>query len=270
MSNNIKYVDCNFGKLLGCLFSITTNSIFFGFFTKFYNEADNSIKYNYSSILLLIILINSCRQLYLKIIEYFVIITFRGQSILESKFKNMIMFNSKIILIINNLIEQISVFACILSVPIFIPFTKDNCHEYSDGLCVFGRITAFFGIIHMISIGLLLIVLTCFCALINNRERREIIIKFKKASNIPFIGGVVNIINLYDYECPICLVSGEESEDDKFVELPCKHKFHHKCILLWKEEGNNCPICRADINIDLNVSTINVIPSSLSSEENII
>lgn len=43
-------------------------------------------------------------------------------------------------------------------------------------------------------------------------------------------------------ECAICL-NFDESED-KVVEMPCKHKYHQKCISQWVSKVNNCPLCK--------------------------
>ena len=30
--------------------------------------------------------------------------------------------------------------------------------------------------------------------------------------------------------------------------LPCAHEFHQRCIELWKERANTCPLCRRNIS----------------------
>ena len=55
-------------------------------------------------------------------------------------------------------------------------------------------------------------------------------------------------------QCSICfgpmtsqtepsITSGPEEVIEKY--LPCKHKFHQKCIAEWLKQGNTCPECRA-------------------------
>ncbi|KAK8819619.1 hypothetical protein WA556_002607 [Blastocystis sp. ATCC 50177/Nand II] len=46
-------------------------------------------------------------------------------------------------------------------------------------------------------------------------------------------------------ECPICL--NGYTQEDRIIELPCKHSFHHSCILEWANKHNTCPICRETI-----------------------
>ncbi len=47
--------------------------------------------------------------------------------------------------------------------------------------------------------------------------------------------------------CNICL----EDHNNKvnWISLYCSHKFHHECIIAWKEENKKCPICNTEISI---------------------
>ena len=46
--------------------------------------------------------------------------------------------------------------------------------------------------------------------------------------------------------CGICYVDFEEN--DKIIELPCKHIFHTECIMPWiKNYHHICPTCKLDI-----------------------
>lgn len=40
-------------------------------------------------------------------------------------------------------------------------------------------------------------------------------------------------VKITDEKCAICLKPNEESLEDTFVVLPCKHFFHDTCILPW-------------------------------------
>lgn len=44
-----------------------------------------------------------------------------------------------------------------------------------------------------------------------------------------------------DFECSICYLEGA------FVRLPCNHKFHKRCIVLWMTRQVNCPMCRKPV-----------------------
>jgi hypothetical protein len=62
------------------------------------------------------------------------------------------------------------------------------------------------------------------------------------------------------------LVSNPNPDDDCIIctealknarKLECNHSFHLICLSKWIEKGNkNCPICRKDINISMNNSSI--------------
>uniref|UniRef100_A0A0D9WLR0 RING-type domain-containing protein n=1 Tax=Leersia perrieri TaxID=77586 RepID=A0A0D9WLR0_9ORYZ len=53
-------------------------------------------------------------------------------------------------------------------------------------------------------------------------------------------------------DCPICLDGGSEkkktaAEEDVWVETPCPHKFHGRCLETWKKKAKSrtiCPMCR--------------------------
>ena len=43
--------------------------------------------------------------------------------------------------------------------------------------------------------------------------------------------------------CNICLYNINRREKIKYMEC-CKHTFHHRCYLRWKQVNHNCPGCR--------------------------
>lgn len=45
--------------------------------------------------------------------------------------------------------------------------------------------------------------------------------------------------------CSICCSSFKNKEIVR--ELPCKHKFHYKCLKLWLDKSSCCPLCRFDL-----------------------
>ncbi|XP_072050849.1 E3 ubiquitin-protein ligase RNF181-like [Amphiura filiformis] len=49
-------------------------------------------------------------------------------------------------------------------------------------------------------------------------------------------------------KCPVCLIPFQIG--DKCKELPCKHQFHHRCILPWLKQTNSCPVCRHELPTD--------------------
>lgn len=42
-----------------------------------------------------------------------------------------------------------------------------------------------------------------------------------------------------------CIVCREDMTQAR--KLPCLHAFHSNCLMLWVQNGSNCPTCRKDI-----------------------
>ncbi|XP_051267637.1 E3 ubiquitin-protein ligase RNF165 isoform X2 [Dicentrarchus labrax] len=53
-----------------------------------------------------------------------------------------------------------------------------------------------------------------------------------------------------DEKCTICLSMLEDGEDVR--RLPCMHLFHQGCVDQWLATSRKCPICRVDIETQLN------------------
>lgn len=45
--------------------------------------------------------------------------------------------------------------------------------------------------------------------------------------------------------CTICQCNYEVGE--KFIIVPCLHRFHKDCVCKWFEEKNTCPVCKAEV-----------------------
>ena len=53
-----------------------------------------------------------------------------------------------------------------------------------------------------------------------------------------------------DGDCPVCLDTFKENE--KARVMACGHKYHLLCIDKWLMQHNSCPLCKAEINPNLN------------------
>jgi hypothetical protein len=65
--------------------------------------------------------------------------------------------------------------------------------------------------------------------------------KLSKLSKKIVSDDIDNLLN----ECSICLE--EFKVGDTIITLPCNHIYHKKCIGIWAENNNNCPLCRVII-----------------------
>ena len=54
-------------------------------------------------------------------------------------------------------------------------------------------------------------------------------------------------------ECSICI---ESNENKLCRELKCGHTFHCKCCDKWFRENNTCPICRLELDTNINDSDL--------------
>lgn len=57
------------------------------------------------------------------------------------------------------------------------------------------------------------------------------------------IGQLPETSDKSEIDCSICREIGRV-EEEKCVELPCKHSFHFECIEPWLKRVSSCPICR--------------------------
>jgi hypothetical protein len=63
-------------------------------------------------------------------------------------------------------------------------------------------------------------------------------------NNTTSVIGITNV-ERGDTTCSICL---DNNDDDPWVELSCKHKFHIECVYPWISLHNNCPNCRLQLS----------------------
>lgn len=45
--------------------------------------------------------------------------------------------------------------------------------------------------------------------------------------------------------CPVCL--DDFCLKEKILICPCEHMFHTKCLLVWLQHRNTCPVCKAEV-----------------------
>jgi hypothetical protein len=50
-------------------------------------------------------------------------------------------------------------------------------------------------------------------------------------------------------ECSICYEMMDQ-ETREVVVCPCKHEYHHRCLLEWFKRGSSCPLCNRVFTLD--------------------
>ncbi|ESQ54642.1 hypothetical protein EUTSA_v10025560mg [Eutrema salsugineum] len=68
-------------------------------------------------------------------------------------------------------------------------------------------------------------------------------------------------------QCSVCLDDFDKGSEAK--EMPCKHKFHVRCILPWLELHSSCPVCRYELPPDDEIKVDLVRPRTRTLEINL-
>ena len=50
------------------------------------------------------------------------------------------------------------------------------------------------------------------------------------------------------HPCPICLEDVKTGDQVSYAS-PCRHCFHHSCLIEWVKREHTCPCCRQDLSI---------------------
>lgn len=81
---------------------------------------------------------------------------------------------------------------------------------------------------------------------------RNLLSSFKYKKDVNITMGGEDEEESSEYECPVCLSIFEEGEEVR--QLPrCKHSFHAPCIDMWLYSHFDCPVCRAPVELRLNL-----------------
>ncbi|KRX04542.1 hypothetical protein PPERSA_04357 [Pseudocohnilembus persalinus] len=72
------------------------------------------------------------------------------------------------------------------------------------------------------------------------QEKKKIVAKIYKTISIT--GEICKKLKKAEIDCAICLSGFEKLQTQ--AEMPCKHKFHKKCIDEWLVQKQECPLCK--------------------------
>ena len=161
-------------------------------------------------------------------------------------------------------------------------FTKDLLKTYQR------RLETKNGILILIYTFVFIIVLTIIMLLLSKEqpsEREEKVKEFMEK-----LRNSENRKKIFDDICIFCLDNfksdsdiqelkkdekkKKEFEKEETSKLGCGHKFHKKCIELWKKKNGKCPLCRMKLDIEgdddeenkLNKGSVNTIFALILSE----
>ncbi|ESQ30446.1 hypothetical protein EUTSA_v10011690mg [Eutrema salsugineum] len=65
---------------------------------------------------------------------------------------------------------------------------------------------------------------------------------------LPTVKVTKDILQSEMNQCAVCMDEFEDGVDAK--EMPCKHLYHHDCLLPWLQLHNSCPVCRHELPTD--------------------
>lgn len=261
-STDIKLVTITKQTLINNIIKIGLNGLFIGYYSKYYFEMDTDLIDKFSSRILFILLINGYWISFNNILILFLNYCALGTIMLESQYNNYLMLNSSIYKNIHKLVKTIACVCAMILVPIFIPFDTNHCHEYSTGLCFFGRWNAFFGIISIIIFGIYIVfcvipnfVLLCTtkCCCKPSHAHTNTNTSYSRAiqgiQNMVMDHSILSAFKDYISICPICISDATDGNSD-FVKLLCGHKFHKTCMMefMSSDLAQNCPECRQPID----------------------
>lgn len=168
--------------------------------------------------------------------------------------ENILIFNNQTYGAFNTItccILQISTMAL---APMFVPFTKKNCHGYDSKSCGFVQFISFFGIVMIIVYGLLVVVTVLTASFKGNHGIKLLRLNndiYRKLFDMSIFG----VFKIYDDRCVMCCVNTEYGKEH-FVKLPCGHKFHNDCVDDWRKRNIKCPICLQTVLLPTNENIV--------------
>lgn len=262
--DNGERVKITYGTIFSDFFALTVMGLFSGYFLKFYLEMDDDLQDRFISKMFFVCLILNGISILGHLLKIFQDFKGIGKEMTKKQYANYKIANSKFIKKILILHKHAVEIVLMIFVPSFIPYTNENCHDYSSGLCFYGRWNAFWGIIGMIIYGFVLIavlaLIVAICCstretdgpntdqILTLSERLREISRRNQIANFVIDKTIFKHLISEEEECPICLETGEEGDKD-FTKLKCGHTLHTKCLntLLESNCDKICPECRQNI-----------------------
>ena len=126
----------------------------------------------------------------------------------------------------------------------------NSCSLYVDhkSACFAIQYIAFVAFLELIFLGFAILLIAGVCCYLYMRPTNS--------TTNSVMGSATSFLERYnpiplpalDTKCIICMETVDESGDQEWTELDCKHKFHQSCLLEWYRYNPSCPSCRSAIN----------------------
>ena len=258
-----KLVTITNNTIRGHLYLVAIQIVALSFLLKFYLEMKDDLITRFASRMFLIFIATGFVHLIFYLMRVYQCIMHKGEIMTKRKYKSLVLFDNNKIKLIHVICEQVTQISVMIMVPIFVPFTHDNCHGYSEGLCFFGRYYGFFGVITMICYGIvvlaLLIGLVFLCHIASQeggfaiiKEQLQKIVRENQAAQLVLEQTPFQHLDMFNEECVICLEDGTEGNSD-FIKLKCGHVLHSTCFTTFLQSDCQkvCPTCRQDLVGDI-------------------
>ena len=227
-----KYVKITMQTIFNDLFILLINCMFLGFFTIEITFWEKLTFFEYRSILLLAYGFNEIPQIICNLRKLLIDYTFLNASnVLESVYDDKNKIKNKYLYTCKTFWNFCMSIINIMMMVEFIPFTK-GCYNYSNTICVFGRIAGCGGIIFMIIYGINVILfgismLILVCEIIYTLYKNTIINNIIKNSALYIL-----FFKNYDKKCSICKTCIYTTANALETKC-CKHTLHNECISKW-------------------------------------
>ncbi len=134
-------------------------------------------------------------------------------------------------------------------------FNSCSIYKNDQNTCISLQYIAFITFLEALYLGIMLLLIIAICCYFAMRSNPS---SGQNSSVNSVMVSATSFLDKYnpiplpelDTKCIICLETVDESGDQQWTELECKHKFHQTCLLQWFRYNPSCPYCQSHINTE--------------------